>query len=159
MLKRCVSPFGNVAPLFRASWHFEWKTLKRKEREQASQSVCVCVCVCVCEVKLIIVCWRIVNPGGASSGEEGSETADAGAPSTLHVKHCAGGAHAETCKLFLCSVRELWRLRLSHIRLITFTCRNTHARVTYTHTYTGYARTYTHICTQTHSNHSNVDLN
>lgn len=146
----CLS-YRKLYTAFQNIMTFEWPTLNRKE--QASQSVCVCV------VKLIIVCWRIVNPGRASSGEEGSETADAGAPSTLDVKHCVGGAHAETCKRFLCSVRELWQLRLSHIRLITFTRRNTHACVIYTHTYTGYARTYIHICTQTHTNHSNVDLN
>lgn len=43
--------------------------------------------------KLIIVCWRQGNPGRASDGavewmcgEEGSETADAGAPSTIDGK-------------------------------------------------------------------------
>lgn len=43
--------------------------------------------------KLITVCWRLVNSGGASDcavewmcGEEGSETADAGAPSTIDGK-------------------------------------------------------------------------
>lgn len=44
------------------------------------------------------------------------------------TKHCSGRAHADFEKPFLCPVRERWELRLSHIRLITFTCRETHAQ-------------------------------
>lgn len=55
------------------------------------------------------------------------------------LKYCGGGAHADTCKPSVCSVRELWQFRLSYIRLITFTCKETHAHMmvqTFIHVFT-----------------------
>lgn len=108
----------------------------------------------------MIVFWRLVNPGGASDGavecmcgEGGSETAVAGAPSTIDKETLQWRSSRRNLQT-ISVLRELWQLRLSYIRLITFTCRDTHVMytVTYTHMYIY------HVHTNTPS-HSNIDLN